>query len=66
VGESKVKPEVMEAIYDEMFVELQQLKEQRKEMVKAIHELQETVTMLHANAPHSLPYIRFLYQPKVI
>ena len=61
-----VKPEVMEAIYDEMYVELQQLKVQRKEMTLAIRELQEIVTMLHAHAPHTLPYIKFLYQPKVI
>jgi len=62
----KVKPEVMEAIYDEMFNELQGLKAQRKEMVMAIEELQKNVRMLHAHAPHSLPHMTFLYQPKVI
>ena len=62
----KVKPEVMEAMFDEMFNELQELKAQRKEMVLAIRELQENVTTLYVNAPHSLPYIKFLYQPKVI
>lgn len=60
-----VKPEVMEAIYDEMFVELQQLKVQRKEMVLAIEELQNLVSGFYAKIGSS-SHVNFLYQPKVI